>query len=654
MRALGSLTNRIFIACLVLASVSIGAAVVVVRARLLAETEAELGRDLVAAAGVVDRQQATLFETFTRTARLLADLPRFKAAVDTGDPPTVQPIAEEYQRQIGSDLLVVTDRRGQVLARTGAPMRGVLRVVSLPVILDQEQLGTLTAGYLLDEDRAMELKTLTGADIAFAAGADVRAATLGPAAGAALAPVLAHREPTTVVVGPTEYVGLPRPLLPAADAPPAAAALDTGGAPTVIVLHSRTERMRTLNAIQTYLAGLAIVSLAMAAGVSYWVARTITRPLATITDHMRQVAATGDLTRKIDLAGARGWDDDDARVLAGTFNSLTDSIARFQRDAAQRERLSSLGRLSTVIAHEVRNPLMIIKGALRSLELPGAADTDIREAAADIDEEIDRLNRLVNDVLDFARPIRYQCASADLNAVCRDAANAIAAGGHPAVGLSLDTAVPPLVTDRDRLRTVLVNLLSNAQEAVQARSSAGDAVADAGSPAVTLVTETVGLRRVAITVRDRGTGIAADDLPRIFDPYFTTRRAGTGLGLAIAKNIVEGLGGTIGVTTQPGLARTSASRSATRRRTRADHMSIAGSILLADDEEKILKTLGPRAARRGPRRGDDVERAPMSAGSWAALLRPADHRLPDARTDRPGRDPRPGGQRLPRTSGRPS
>ena len=82
---------------------------------------------------------------------------------------------------------------------------------------------------------------------------------------------------------------------------------------------------------------------------------------------MREMAASGDLTRRIPASPDARWQDEDARLLATTFNSMTDSIERFQREATQRERLSSLGRLSTVVAHEIRNPLMIIKTSLRAL-----------------------------------------------------------------------------------------------------------------------------------------------------------------------------------------------------------------------------------------------------------------------------------------------
>ena len=183
---------------------------------------------------------------------------------------------------------------------------------------------------------------------------------------------------------------------------------------------------------------------------------------------MRQVAESGDLTRKLTLAEQDDWWDEDAQVLARTFNSLTDAITRFQREAAQRERLSALGRLSTVIAHEVRNPLMIIKGALRTVVRPGVerrrpsrccrrhrrGDCAAEPAGA-------RSPRLrATDPLRVLRPT-------DLNRVCEDAAEAVSVNGHPPPALQL-APLPPVVTDRERIRIVLVNLLTNAQQAVDA------------------------------------------------------------------------------------------------------------------------------------------------------------------------------------------
>jgi signal transduction histidine kinase len=563
MRVLGSITNRIFLASTLLAMLSIGAAVYFVSARMTSQTEIELQRDLTEAATLVDEQRRSLFENFARTATLIADLPKFKAAVDIGDRPTIAPIAVDYLTKAGADLLIVTGRNGEPLAEAGetgfqpltagvsntaidsegkgvaafwAHPSGVLEVVSVPIMIGLDRpdlLGILSIGYLLDERRATQFKSLTGADIAFAMDGVVRASTLGNASAEALKPLLHGATPRSISIGGEEYVAVSQPLNP------------SGGQrePAAIILRSRSERMRTLGTIQAALAGVAIGATLLAIVVSYGVARTITRPLASITDHMRNIAVTGDLTRKIVTKRQGGWDDDDAHMLATTFNTLTDSIVRFQREAGQRERLSSLGRLSTVIAHEVRNPLMIIKGALRTLDREGASPADVRDAAKDIDEEINRLNSLVNDVLDVARPIRFDPARTDINVVCRDAVQAAGAGRrNAAVTLSLAPSLPELVTDSERSRTVLINLLTNADNAIEGRPAAQ----------VTLITQQLGDRRVGIIIRDTGKGIAEDDLPRIFDPYFTTRRAGTGLGLAIAKNIIEGLGGSISVTTRAG------------------------------------------------------------------------------------------------------
>jgi signal transduction histidine kinase len=568
MRLSSSLTNRIFLACTLLATVSLGFAFAFVNAQVTGEVEAELQRDLSEAGTLVDQRRTAFTDTFTTMSRLIADLPKLKAAVSTGDGPTVQPLADQYLEQIDADALAVRTPDGRVLATSGvdtdallqAPIqrdatyvtsvphtRGLLQVVSAPIVEGDDPTnvtGLLTVGFFLDDRRAALFKTVTGTEIAFAAGGRVLASSLAPEARGELQALPAVPASTLVSLRGEDYVMVSRPF------ERAGAATDPDG-PTTLILRSRTERLRYLSTLRAGLAGALIVTLLLATVVSYAVARTMTRPLAAVTDAMRDVATTGDLTRKVTVQ-SRPWDDEDARLLGSTFNTLTESIARFQREAAQRERLSSLGRMSTVIAHEVRNPLMIIRASLSSLRGERLSARDVREAVKDIDEETQRINRIVGEVLDFAKPIRFDFAEAAVNDICRASVTAAWAGeSHDEVRLELDPDIPPFVTDAERLRTVLVNLLVNARHAVQAlvidRAPGGVTVMDA--PAVVLRTERLE-SRVVISVSDRGAGIAPEDLPHVFDPYYTTRRSGTGLGLPIAKNIVEGLGGTISVTSR--------------------------------------------------------------------------------------------------------
>jgi len=577
---LGSLTNRIFLASAALAVLSIGAAVYFVSRTTTREAEAELQRGLLEAGTLVDEQCATLVRTLTVMARLVADDPRLKAAVDTADPPTVQPLARGYQEQLNAALMVLTDKTGNVLAELGdldiaeggvralpeiqqalagheaggfwPHANGVLQVMAVPIAIGRDRpeiMGALAVGFRLDNTLALQFKRATESDIAFAVDGDIRASTLPEADRAPLASLLKTGGVQTVSLTNGEYVALKRPLTPAAGAARANAA------PSVLLLRSRTERLRFLDAIHAGLGVVAMIAVFAATILSYAVARTITRPIATITDVMREMSATGDLTRKIALSRAASWEDEDAKVLAATFNTLTDSIARFQREAAQRERLSALGRLSTVIAHEIRNPLMIIKGSLRTLASDRVSRAETVQALTDVDEEVARLNRVVNDVLDFARPIRFDYSPANVNSVCTDAEQATRAGHQDMhVTIKPDPALQTVVTDAERLRMALVNILTNARHAVAARRSP---VVAQGSRSISLTPdieiETHALPSgFRITVRDHGTGVKPEDLPRVFDPYFTTRRTGSGLGLAIAKNIVEGMGGAISLDSRPG------------------------------------------------------------------------------------------------------
>ena len=559
-----SLRNRVFLASALVAIAALAFALQFVTVRATRSAEAELRRGLDEAATLVGHTYASRLDTLRTTARLVADLPVLKAAVATGDALTVEPVARDYASLVKARLMAVANHEGIVLARVGmnadagvtesavreallgheavdfrtGPL-GVLQVVTVPMTVRgqrPEVLGTLSLGLALDEPLAAELRGVTESEVAFAAEGRIFASSLPGADSKTLASILGGGSAAEVRVGSNEYVALARPLAA------------RGGGPVFIVLRSRTERLRFLEPLRTALLAAAVAAVLGAVVLSFLVSRTVTRPLAQITEAMREIARTGDFSRKVS-PGPKSYDED-ARILASAFNSLLDSVARFQREAAEKERLSALGRLSTVIAHEVRNPLMIIKASLAGLRRPGASASDVAEVAADVDHEVARLNRIVGDVLDFSRPPRLEIQPTDLNAVCQEAASASLAGDDaPRLHLDLAFAGGPLLTDAERLRAALVNVLGNAREAVRGRGNGEGALRAEAD--IELRTAAAGLERVAIVVRDRGPGIAPADLPHVFEPYFTTKRSGTGLGLAIARNIVEALGGTIAVGSSP-------------------------------------------------------------------------------------------------------
>lgn len=553
---LSSLTNRIFLASALLVIVSTGAAMFFVQRTVSRRAEADLRTRLDEAASLVDAVSRTQFTDFVLKAQLVGDLPVLGGAAATDHPPTVQPIAEEYQQRLHADLFIVLGRGGRVLAQAGrvhlsdpivaavtAACRqradrttfwplpdGILHVAAIPLAAGD---ASLVVGTTLDRAAAEAIKALTETEIAFLRGSAVVAATLpiGPTVQ-----LRAAGDPSGVFViasGGEEYIARVQPLI--ADASP--------DAPTALVLRSRSELTRFLRQLRWQVGLSGAAAALMATLVGYGVARGVTRPLRALTGTMHEMAATGDLARAVPPLGT--WDDEEVRAVAATFERLTSALNRFQREASARERLASLGRLSAVIAHEIRNPLMIIKSSVRGLRRHDAPE--VAEAAASIDEEVARVNRVVTGVLDFARPMAFDVAPADLVQVTRDAIQAVLAGRDD-IGIAFAPVdrQAPVRTDAERLRTVLVNLLTNAQQAIRTLPDSAHAPAPIR---VSLVRTAAGWR---LEVHDDGPGIAAEHRGRVFDPFFTTRDSGSGLGLAISRNIIEGLGGTIVVDCPPG------------------------------------------------------------------------------------------------------
>jgi hypothetical protein len=136
MSLLSSLRSRIFLSSALLAVLSIGAAIYLVSVRVTAELEASLQREITATGRLVEELRTTRAQTFAMMARLIADSPKLKAAVDTDDPPTVQDTADDYQNQLKSNLLLVTNKAGHVLATVGASARAALVVANQPSMRD--------------------------------------------------------------------------------------------------------------------------------------------------------------------------------------------------------------------------------------------------------------------------------------------------------------------------------------------------------------------------------------------------------------------------------------------------------------------------------------------------------------------------------------
>jgi signal transduction histidine kinase len=231
-----------------------------------------------------------------------------------------------------------------------------------------------------------------------------------------------------------------------------------------------------------------------------------------------------------------------AQTLAGHFAVRIENQALFA-ELEESRRLATLGAFAAAIAHDIRTPLASVQMNVQILrgkvELP-PGDMEHFDIALD---ELRRLNQNIQELLDYAKPVRLAPAPIELRDVADDAARGIAsvlAERGVTLEVELPEGLPPVRADAQRLRQVLLNLLDNAAKA----SSRGAAVTLRGSAAEG--------GRVTVEVADQGRGIEAGDLPKIFEPFFTTRADGTGLGLAIVQKLVRAHAGEVVVRSSPG------------------------------------------------------------------------------------------------------
>jgi two-component system sensor histidine kinase HydH len=235
------------------------------------------------------------------------------------------------------------------------------------------------------------------------------------------------------------------------------------------------------------------------------------------------------------------------RLLAEELSETNRKLKLAQEEARRSERLAALGQLSAGLAHEIRNPLGVIKGSAEMLSQKlQSAEPLTSELAGYISSEVERLNALVGRFLDFARPLQLHLEPIDIAQLIEKSLNSIH-DLHPSVKVEVrkkfDSDLPRVPLDSELSERVFTNLFQNAY----------DAMPEGGELTIAVSRANFGGRQgIEVEVADTGMGIPEENREQIFNPFFTTKKTGVGLGLSIVSKIVDDHGGRIHVASPNG------------------------------------------------------------------------------------------------------
>jgi signal transduction histidine kinase len=272
---------------------------------------------------------------------------------------------------------------------------------------------------------------------------------------------------------------------------------------------------------------------------------TVQRPMVELQQKIAQLG-NGDLNVAVSFSHR----NDEIGDLGRNFNQmvvqLRESRAEIERlhrtQMSRAEHLATLGEMATGLAHEIRNPLAGIAGVIEIIGRDLPSSSPARAVVKDVRQEIARINHIVTDLLQTARPHPPTVRKSDLNITVE---HAVMLGRQQAMAKSVeielhkDSTLPEVEHDGDQIHQVLLNLLLNSLQAIDSNGKITVTVKPQGSMAV-------------VEVSDNGRGIAPDHLPNIFRPFYTTKGDGTGLGLSLARRIVEDHHGRIDVSSALG------------------------------------------------------------------------------------------------------
>jgi signal transduction histidine kinase len=551
--ARASLLWRILLPTSIAVTILFGVAGWIVQDNATHATAASLDEEVRASFHAYDSLWRSRADMLAQVSMVVSRMSDVRAAFSTGDAATIRDTARELWDKISREgaIFLVTDPRGKVITSLGG-VTDVALMGDLPVVRQAAPqfprqasgffvaggrlyqiavtpvyvqagsepglLNVLVSGYIVDDQAASRLKDATGgSEFLFLSGGRVAASTLRAAAESQIKSQAASRDPARVEAGGVEYTMLSTTLP------------DVEGNPIgeLRILRSFEGVRQHLAALRRNIVLLWICAVFLGLGLTYYGARRILEPVREL-DRGASEVAQGNYEYRVPVVSS-----DELGRLAEAFNTMCASIQDARHELIRQERIMTIGRLSSSIVHDLRNPLAAIYGGAEMLVDRDLTPAQIQRLAGNIYRASRHVQELLQELVEVGRGRTIPSEVCRLKDIVSAACEAYAAMAE-AQSVSVIQSVPDAIElplERARMERVFLNLIDNALDAMPAGGSLKIS-AEADRTAV------------IVSVEDSGPGIAPQLRPRLFQPFATAgKKNGVGLGLALSQQAVLDHGG---------------------------------------------------------------------------------------------------------------
>ena len=529
----------------------------VVRQSVRAQIRQEIARDLRNSVVTFQNFQRQRELTLTRSAQLLADLPNIRALMTTRDAPTIQDASRDVWQLAGSDLFLLADPSGKVMALHGVPPAFTARMAQdgLAVALegdrpshwwyggghlyevflqpiyfgraaDNRLLGYVALGYEINDRIARDVSQVAASQVAFAAGDSIVCSTLAPAQE----PELAKQRDVLGTSGSTDPIQLANERFLGTSVE-----LNPGAEPAVrlSVLKSFDQATAFLNRLNQLLLALGLTAVVAGSLLVFLISHTFTRPLSNLVAGVRALGK-GDYTYPLEAHGG-----DEVAEVTVAFDRMRRDIQATQRELLETERLATIGRMASSISHDLRHSLAAIVANAEFLCEGNLTSAQREELYGEVRVAVNQMTELIESLLEFSRTRESLRPS---HGVVQDmierAIQSVKA--HPEyhdirINVSSNGASEGWF-DAKKLERAFQNLLLNACEAVPRESGRIEVRVQRARD------------RLEIFLEDNGPGVADAVRSNLFEPFVSYgKENGTGMGLTVVQKIIQDHGGDVTV-----------------------------------------------------------------------------------------------------------